>query len=340
MKTIFGKLFANQRGSATTPLAHKHENLAACNAKIEGFVTRDGKPGGGASRAYHEPAFHSRNTYAPFHLSFTQFAAADAQEVCVLVANEAKGVGKSAIAANLLFPNLCSPILSVDPLRVGASGFNVWTICHGAHALNGQMQRLKTSSDRPIVDIGSAIYPMFQRYCADHPEVIEMFDFIVVPVTRGTANEKATTRTLEWFHSMKVDPARMRIVFNKVQRTEDVDHAFPMVREYLAANPQYTNVSTHCVLPDTPAFAPHRRPYSVCETLFDEIDYGAELAEARAANAGDDVLRDLVCRHSLQLDARAVAGHIEAAYRALNIPVRRAGEFSSHVRSASETKTA
>jgi hypothetical protein len=339
-KTFIGKLFANLLGSATPPLTHKEQPLPTNNAEVEGFAKRDGKLKGDASRVYHEPAFGKRSTYAAFHLSFARFAAAGAQEVCVLVANEAEGVGKSAISANMLYPNLCSPIVSVDPLRVGASGFNVWTACHGAHALNGQMQLLKTTRERPVVDIGSAIFPMFQRYCADHAKAIEMFDCIVVPVTRGTANESATIRTLEWFRSMKVDPARMRIVFNKVQTAEDVDHAFPLIRKYLTANPQYTNVSGHCVLPDAPAFAPHRFPYSVCETLFDATDYGAELAKARAGNADRDVLDELVCRHSLQMDVRDVAGHIDAAYRALNIPVRRACEFSPHVRSAPDIKTA
>ena len=276
-------------------------------------------------------------SWSYFHPSFVMLGAGDVQDVAVLVLNRAKGAGKSMVSANLLYPNLCYRIYSIDPEGVGANAFNAHASVNAAHAIGGLIQRINRSIIQPLLDISSASQQTLEKYCAEHPDSIKKFDFIVVPVTPGEDVESATIQTLKWLDLMKVDPTRVRIVFNKVPDIENVAGSFPTLISHLAANPQYTNISMRCALPHNPAFAHHRPPLSVCEMLFDEVDYRAKLDEALARKADEQIVEHLSRRHQLQQEVREVAKHLEAAYLALNMPIRRACFFSRHVNKSSET---
>ncbi|WP_114815200.1 StbB family protein [Paraburkholderia kururiensis] len=142
------------------------------------------------------------------------------------VVNFSGNVGKSTIAKHLLMPRLGVNIIAIESINENEGGDPL--------ALDQfkELQSHLLDAESAIVDIGASNIEGFFHQLVNYKRSHNDFDLFVVPVTSELKQQKDTIATVESLSTLGVPAKKIRIVFNKVDSTEDISRTFAPILAY------------------------------------------------------------------------------------------------------------
>ena len=161
----------------------------------------------------------------------------------VAVINFSGNVGKTTISRHLLLPRIANAeLISVESLNADeGQGLSM----RGRQF--AELQEYMQTVDSLVVDIGASnveeLMALMRRYQGSH----EDFDFFVVPTVPELKQQEDTMATLGELARVGIPPARLRVVFNRVDDGTEVAQAFEHLLDFLELRP-VSMVSTRCRL--------------------------------------------------------------------------------------------
>jgi hypothetical protein len=150
----------------------------------------------------------------------------------IIVISYSGTVGKTTIVSNLLYPRLRQAIVyAIETINETAASLGIPVIQISAEHFDKFYCNLILVRDA-IVDLGASNVEDFLsgliRYVGSQLE----FDFFVVPVLSGTKEQKEGIAIIRLLNSLGIDPAKIRIVFNRVKH--DVSDEFQLLLNYVS----------------------------------------------------------------------------------------------------------
>lgn len=154
----------------------------------------------------------------------------------IAIINFSGNVGKTTVARHLLLPRMANAVVvSIESANADEGETD---------ALNGKqftrLQRAMQVTDDLIVDIGASniedLLESMEKFKGSH----EDFDFFVVPTVADAKQLRDTANTVAKLASIGVEPARIRIVLNRVDNGTPIEDQFSTLVKYLAENPLCT----------------------------------------------------------------------------------------------------
>jgi hypothetical protein len=144
-------------------------------------------------------------------------------KVCVL--NFSGNVGKTTVASHLLQPRMDAPVFSVETLNqdAAADGLDVERVKGSRY---GDLQRRLVAMDAAIVDVGSSNVETFLSLMEQYNGSHEDYDYFLVPTVKDKKQTADTVNTIVALHRIGVESKRIKVVFNKVAPTDDVQEEF------------------------------------------------------------------------------------------------------------------
>ncbi|CAN7745099.1 hypothetical protein LJR267_010471 [Paraburkholderia hospita] len=177
----------------------------------------------------------------------------------ILIIHNFGGVGKSTIAGCLIHPRTGGEILSVESSNLDASAYGLPVHQYNAAEYTEFYRDLRRYSalGNVISDIGASNVEEFIDHLIKSGGH-EQFDYVVVPATQGMRGETETTTTLlTLLDNVGVAPARLRVVFNQVdkaRRTAPIEHYFPRLFAF-AKQDGRVQLNPNCWLPKLDVFS-------------------------------------------------------------------------------------
>lgn len=158
-------------------------------------------------------------------------------KVCIL--NGSGNVGKTTIAAHLLYPRLTAQN-GVEPTHIELETHN-----YSASSLPGiktvkkdgkQYRDVYAAAFEPgalIVDVGASNIAAFLHQMNAYKGSEYVFGFFVLPVTPGDKEIRDTLSTIKTLHAFGISAERLRVVFNRV-RSDDGHRPFQLLYDAAA----------------------------------------------------------------------------------------------------------
>lgn len=235
----------------------------------------------------------------------------------VAVINFSGNVGKTTVARQLLAPRLAAPTFCIESINAGAADEP-----DGAARLQGRefgaLQEELMMLDAAIVDIGASnvedVIRLMDQFEGSHEE----FDLFLVPTVSERKQQADTVNTILTLARIGVPPARIRLLFNKVELCD----AGALADRFSVLFGFHAMERCFVLQPDAVLF--HSEIYerlrvlnrTVAEVAADTTDYRARLRQA-SDDAGRAQAASMI---SVQRLARSAQRNLDAAYAALMGP--------------------
>lgn len=139
----------------------------------------------------------------------------------VLVINNSGNVGKSTLCRHLIAPRLPNAVIKAVE-SINSNEFGEKT---RADKFLGIMEEVMLA-DHAIVDVGQSQAETFMNRMDQQAGAQEDFDFIVVPVVSNEKEQEDTITTLNLLPPLGVPAEKIRIIFNMVPPTNEVEDDF------------------------------------------------------------------------------------------------------------------
>lgn len=143
----------------------------------------------------------------------------------ILVLNFSGNVGKTTIAANLLLPRLGGKLFSVESLNQDSESDNVEAERLRAERFESLQEQL-LMQDTAVVDVGASNVETFLEMLSRYRNSVDDYDHVVVPTVKERKQAADTISTIDALLALGVDPERIKVVFNRVDRRDDVEESF------------------------------------------------------------------------------------------------------------------
>lgn len=148
----------------------------------------------------------------------------------VAVVNYSGNVGKSTLAKNLLQPRMGQcPLLFVESTNEGGDSTNV----KGKDFAAVMIEVL--ANDQVIVDIGSSNIEQVFAKVERMGDVMNEFDFVIVPTVPDEKQQKDTIKTIRDLIKLGVDAEKIKVVLNYVKSEDEVPKTFHLVLQAIEA---------------------------------------------------------------------------------------------------------
>lgn len=149
----------------------------------------------------------------------------------VAVVNYSGNVGKSTLAKHLLHPRMggeCQ-LLFVESINEGGDSTNI----KGKDFAGVMIEVL--ANDRVIVDIGSSNIEQVFAKVERMGDVMNEFDFIVVPTVPDEKQQKDTIKTIRDLIKLGVEAEKIKVILNYVKSADEVGATFHLVLQAIEA---------------------------------------------------------------------------------------------------------
>jgi hypothetical protein len=144
----------------------------------------------------------------------------------IAVINFSGNVGKSTVARHLLAPRLPgADVIAIESINADeAVGAPAQTM-RGQEF--GELQEKLLSGGDVVVDVGASNVEDFVSLMTEFDGSHDDFDLFVVPTVSAAKQQRDTRATIDALAEIGVDPDRIRLVFNMVERDPKLDVARP-----------------------------------------------------------------------------------------------------------------
>ncbi len=143
----------------------------------------------------------------------------------IAVLNYSGNVGKSTMARYLLAPRMegC-PITFIESINEGGDAASQ---IKGKDFLAAMVE--VQAADQAIVDIGSSNIEAVLTRTAGLDEILDAFDFFLVPTVAKSKQQTDTVNMIEALLDRGVEPSKIKVVFNHAERGDDQSKVFGSV---------------------------------------------------------------------------------------------------------------
>ena len=153
-----------------------------------------------------------------------------------VVLNYTGTVGKTTLTVNLLKRRMPdAEIIAVESINETAGDLGLEIKQIAGDKFRDVFTRL-LRTNHAIVDVGASNIEDFLDGMARYEDSSAEVDCFLIPVTSGTKEQKETLAMFKALLQLGVDPARIKIVFNRVQ--SDVVSEFEILFKYARTDPQ------------------------------------------------------------------------------------------------------
>lgn len=141
----------------------------------------------------------------------------------IAVMNFSGNVGKTTIAKYLLQPRLQDArYLAVETINADGSD--------GAAMKGSQygeiIDSLRLLSGDVVIDVGASNVETFVELMQDYMGSHEEFDYFVIPAVQAPKQQRDTIATIDALNEIGVEPEKIRVVFNMMERGDDPARVF------------------------------------------------------------------------------------------------------------------
>lgn len=151
----------------------------------------------------------------------------------VAVLNFSGNVGKTTVSAHLLKPRMPNAsVFSVESINSGADSIGL-EIEKVRGAEYGDLINSIMTIESAIVDIGASNVESFLKKMNQYNGSHEEFDFFLVPVTKENKVLQDTINTLEYLRTIGVSKEKVKIIFNKIDTDDNIEHDFAPIFGYV-----------------------------------------------------------------------------------------------------------
>lgn len=230
-------------------------------------------------------------------------------KVCVL--NFSGNVGKTTVAAHLLQPRMNAQLFSVETLNqdAEADGVDVERLKGDRF---GDLQRKLQKLDAAIVDVGSSNVETFLALMGQYEGSQADFDYFVVPTVSDKKQTADTVNTILALHRLGVEPERIKVVFNKVDITDDVTEEFSALFGLKAQG--LVHLDEKAALQENEVFELIKdADLSLAAVIADQRDFRQAVRDAKTPAEQDEAINLLAIKRLSTTCAR----NLDAAYAAL-----------------------
>ncbi|WP_243787578.1 StbB family protein [Pseudomonas amygdali] len=230
----------------------------------------------------------------------------------VVVINYTGTVGKTTIAANLLWPRMGgAPLYAIESINETAENLGLDVEKLRGNAFRELFKRLMLE-DQAIIDVGASNVEDFMANLEEFEEAHEEVDYFVVPVTSGTKEQKETVSMIGSLSSLGIPPEKILILFNRVKK--DVKAEFPIIFAYHQRADAFT-LNSECAVFESELFdalSIHR--ISMQSVMDDDTDYKTLLKNKDASAQERDRWSDM---YGLKLLCKGVNRKLDGVFAAL-----------------------
>lgn len=220
-------------------------------------------------------------------------------------------VGKTTVARHLLAPRIpgCD-VVSIE--SINADDGQKLTIRGRQFA---ELQEYLQTVDKTVVDIGASnveeVLDRMQSYSGSHAD----FDGYIVPTVPARKQQQDTAATLAELARIGVPAERVRLVFNQLERYDEIEAVFDTLLAYCKASGTVTPRLAACLGVNEVYARVRLTEMSLLELAEDATDYKAEIAKA-ATQADKLALAKMLGTQRL---ARGVIPTLDACFAALEL---------------------
>jgi hypothetical protein len=205
----------------------------------------------------------------------------------VVTLNYSGNTGKSTLARHLLAPRIPNArLIAVETINADAAGDEQYR----GKAFDRLSETL-LETDAAVIDVGASnvedFLTLMRRFDGSHEDI----DLFVLPVVAALKQQKDTIETIEFLaNELGVDAARIRVIFNRVEETDEVDTIFSGLKQYEKDEKKFQAISTPVFANDV-----YERLKSIdrslVEVIADENDYRAQVRTATSAEKKERAVR-------------------------------------------------
>ncbi|MEK8034224.1 StbB family protein [Ideonella sp. DXS29W] len=229
--------------------------------------------------------------------------------LCVI--NFSGNVGKTTVSANFLKPRLDAHLFSIETINQDAEGDGVEAKRMRAQQFGALLDGMLLAP-RAIVDVGSSNVEAFLEYMQRYDSSHEDYDYFVVPTVKERKQVADTVATIEALLSMGVEGDRIKVLFNKIERPDDLlDDFAPLfgfaMQKGIELNPR-ARLELHPVFDEI-----KDHDQTLAEVIADPTDHRALLA----GETTDEARAERIRRLSIKRLATRCARDMDQAYAAL-----------------------
>lgn len=227
----------------------------------------------------------------------------------IVVINKAGKVGKSTISKHLLVPMLAAEWIQVETWNDTGTGS---TAKVSGRKFGFVAEAVAAATGNKVIDIGNSNYEAAKKEMQQIDGFIEEIDFWVVPCKENAGMQNDSISTIfELIHDLAVDPSKIIVIANEVERPEDGLEGFAPV-----TNAALKYGFNFCLAPivENPKFDVFNKDSrSILEVADENIDYTALIVAAGADLATRDSLAE---SKVLQGRARFLARNLRGVWAA------------------------
>lgn len=227
----------------------------------------------------------------------------------IAVMNFSGNAGKSTISRHLLAPRMNNA--AVIPVETINSDDTEDTALNLKGRQFAELMEALAVMDDAVVDVGASNVESFIAQMKDYRGSHEDFDYFVVPTVPKKKQIRDTIATIDTLREIGVPADKIRVVFNMVERDEDVERAFSGLFDYHQDAGSFT-LRPGAVIGVSEIFGKIGNS-SIQEILSDETDLKAELQAANDPDKKLSISRKIAIRRL----AVGVNEELDAAHKNL-----------------------
>ena len=191
-------------------------------------------------------------------------------------------VGKSTIVRNLLLPRMQSAtLIEMETINLSSNFNSEQSIILKGREID-KLQNQLASTKSAVIDIGASNVESFMLSLTQQGGAHLDFDYFVVPIEANSAKiieMDEAIKTINALSVMGVDPARIKVLFNKLSPDSGVEEEAKKIFNYHKKEHKFT-LNPKATIHLTPAFkALGEVKKSYVDMLRDQTNYRAVLKE-------------------------------------------------------------
>ncbi len=226
-----------------------------------------------------------------------------------IVMNFSGNVGKSTVARHLLSPRMNNAkIIPVE--SINSDGTQDEAIRGKQY---GDLLELLSVMDDVVIDVGASnvedFVALMKKYDGSHDD----FDYFVIPTVKNTKQQNDTISTIDALHEIGIPAKAIRLVFNMVDDTDNIQKTFDRLLDYHASS-KYFTLRPDAVIHENEIFLKLKNS---SESISDILSDPTDLKEMLKAESDPQEKMNIAARIGIKRLASGVTKELDAVYKTL-----------------------
>ena len=227
----------------------------------------------------------------------------------IIVMNFSGNVGKSTVARHLLSPRMNNA--KIIPIEsINSDGTQDEAIRGKQY---GALLEILSVLDDSVIDVGASnvedFVALMKKYDGSHDD----FDYFVIPTVKNTKQQNDTISTIDALHDIGIPAKSIRLVFNMVDDTDNVQKSFDRLFNYHALSKKFT-LRPDAVIHENEIFLKLKNSAeSISDILNDPTDLKALL---KAATEPEEKM-NIAAKIGIKRLASGVTKELDGVYKTL-----------------------